>query len=50
LQEGKRRQPATQCPFNGHAQADPDATQVGHKHPEDHAVHENGVGGQVRAR
>lgn len=45
-----RRRPAATDPVHGHAQTDPDTFEVRHQHPEDHAVHEDGVGRQVRAR
>lgn len=48
LQQG-RGGPAAD-PFHGHAQTDPDPLEIRHQHPEDHAVHEDGVGRQVRAR
>lgn len=47
-QEGRRR--STTDPIHGHAQANPDTSEIGDQHPEDHAIYENGVRGQVRAR
>lgn len=38
---------STANPFNGYTQADSDASQIGHQHPEDYTIYEDGVSGKV---